>query len=321
MISPPQPRPDAGRAGASRSVGKTPGLVFPGGTPARVPLDVQNETVGQSVETGSGRADPSHVEAVVQVRRSGPVTVLVLNRPAQLNAIDREMALTLAEEIRQAGSDRDCRCLVITGAGRAFCAGQALGAAGSVDPLPRDIEGLIRERYVPIILGLRQLEIPVVATVNGLAVGAGFSLALAADIRIASEESWFSCSFAQIGLVPDSGATYLLPQLLGPGRALHYAMTGDRIAAREALDMGLVTAVFPAASFGEESLAFAQKLAAGPTRALGMTKLALWHASEVSLAEQLEFEAELQQAASETDDFAEGLRAFRAKDRPNFSGR
>jgi 2-(1,2-epoxy-1,2-dihydrophenyl)acetyl-CoA isomerase len=102
------------------------------------------------------------------------------------------MALTLAEEIRRAGSDRDCRCLAITGAGRAFCAGQALGAAGSVDPLPQDIEGLIRERYVPIILGLRQLEIPVVATVNGLAVGAGFSLALAADIRIASEESWLS---------------------------------------------------------------------------------------------------------------------------------
>lgn len=258
---------------------------------------------------------------MVQVRRAGPVTTLVLNRPTQLNAIDRDMALTLAEEIRQVGANRECRCLVITGAGRAFCAGQALGGAGGTDALPEDIEGLIRERYIPIVLGLRRLEIPVVAAVNGLAVGAGLSLALAADIRIASEGSWFSCSFAQIGLVPDSGATYFLPQLLGPGRALHYAMTGERIAVQTALDAGLVTAIFPAASFGEESLAFAQRLAAGPTRALGMTKLALARTSDVGLVEQLEFEAKLQQAASETNDFAEGLRAFRAKDRPDFSGR
>jgi 2-(1,2-epoxy-1,2-dihydrophenyl)acetyl-CoA isomerase len=277
--------------------------------------------MGNDAEPASRAADPSPAESPLQVRLAGPVTTLLLNRPTQLNAIDQELAHALAEEIERAGSNRDCRCLVITGAGRAFCAGQALGPSGSVDELPQDIEGLIRERYVPIILGLRRLEIPVVAAVNGLAVGAGFSLALAADIRIAAEDSWFSCSFAQIGLVPDSGATHFLPQLLGPGRALHYAMTGDRIPAHAALDMGLVTAVFPTASFGEESLAFAQRLAAGPTKALGMTKLSLARTSDIGLVEQLEFEAKLQQAASETDDFAEGLRAFRAKDRPNFSGR
>jgi 2-(1,2-epoxy-1,2-dihydrophenyl)acetyl-CoA isomerase len=286
-----------------------------------VPVGGQNEPMDKGVGTGSRATDRSAGEPVVQVRRDGPVASLVLNHPTQLNAIGREMARALAEEIGRAGTNPECRCLLITGAGRAFCAGQSLGADGSTDPLPRDIEGLIRERYVPIIVGLRQLEIPVVAAVNGLAVGAGFSLALAADIRIASEESWFSCSFAQIGLVPDAGATFFLPQLLGPGRALHYALTGDRITAQAALDMGLVTAVFPAASFGDESLAFAQRLAAGPTKALGMTKLALGHAADVGLAEQLKFEAKLQQAASETNDFAEGLRAFRAKERPNFSGR
>jgi len=259
-------------------------------------------------------------DAVLQVQRTGPVTTLILNRPALLNAIDRDLALRLADAIATAAKDTECRCLVITGSGRAFCAGQALGAAGTTDALPADIGGLIRERYFPIIHGLQQLQVPVLAAVNGLTVGAGLSLALAADIRIASEESWFSCSFAQVGLVPDAGATYFLPRLLGPGRALYYAMTGDRISARTALDLGLVTTLFPAASFREESLAFAQRLAAGPTRALGMTKLALRRAHEVGLNEQMELEARLQQSASETDDFVEGLRAFREKELPSFQG-
>ncbi|HUY55613.1 MAG TPA: enoyl-CoA hydratase-related protein [Candidatus Nanopelagicaceae bacterium] len=258
---------------------------------------------------------------VVAVVRTGAVTTLVLNRPMRLNAIDQNMALALVREIEAVAADRDCRCLLITGAGRAFCAGQSLGGTGEASTLPTDITGLIQERYVPVVLGLAALEIPVVAAVNGLAVGAGFSLALAADIRIASEESWFSCAFAQLGLVPDSGASYFLPRLLGPGRALHYALTGDRITAQMALELGLVTTVLPPRSFAAESVAIAQRLAAGATRALGLTKLALRHALDASLAEQLQMEAHLQQIASETADFSEGLLAFREKRPPHFQGR
>ncbi|MHB1527291.1 MAG: enoyl-CoA hydratase/isomerase family protein [Candidatus Dormibacteria bacterium] len=258
---------------------------------------------------------------VVDVHRTGAVTTLTLNRPARLNSIDREMALALIREIRAVADDRDCRCLVITGAGRAFCAGQALGSDGDADAIPEDVAGLIQERYVPVVMGLADLAIPVVAAVNGLAVGAGFSLALAADIRVASEESWFSCAFAQLGLVPDAGATYFLPRYLGPGRAMHYALTGDRITAPTALQLGLVTTLLPAASFADESIAFAQRLATGATRALGMTKFAFRRSLGATLEEQLQMEAELQQAASETADFREGLLAFRQKRSSHFQGR
>lgn len=257
----------------------------------------------------------------VEIHRTGAVTTLTLNRPSRLNSIDREMALALVREIRAVADDRDCRCLVITGAGRAFCAGQALGNDGDADAIPEDIAGLIQERYVPVVMGLADLEIPVLAAVNGLAVGAGFSLALAADIRVASEESWFSCAFAQLGLVPDSGATYFLPSYLGLGRAMHYALTGDRITAQTAFQLGLVTTVLPAASFADESIAIAQRLATGATLALGMTKLALRRGLNATLGEQLQMEAELQQAASETADFREGLLAFRQKRSPHFRGR
>ena len=258
---------------------------------------------------------------VVEMRQSGAVTTLTLNRPSRLNAIDREMSLALVREIQAVADDQNCRCLVITGAGRAFCAGQALGTDGETDALPDDIAGLIQERYVPVVMGLANLNIPVVAAVNGLAVGAGFSLALAADIRVASEASWFSCAFAQLGLVPDSGATYFLPRYLGPGRALHYALTGDRITAQTALQLGLVTTLLPAASFAQESTAFAERLAVGATRALGMTKLALRRSLDATLEQQLQMEAELQQAASETGDFREGLLAFRQKRPPHFRGK
>ncbi|MHB1638898.1 MAG: enoyl-CoA hydratase/isomerase family protein [Candidatus Dormibacteria bacterium] len=264
-------------------------------------------------QEGAGGQPPPLV-----IRRLGAVTTLVLNRPAQLNAIDRELALELIAAVQGVASDKGCRCLVITGAGRAFCSGQSLGSAG--DPLPTDIEGLIRERYRPLVLGLQQLPVPVVAAINGPAVGAGLSLALAADVRIASENAWFSCAFAQIGLVPDAGATHYLTRYLGLGRALHYAFTGERIHADQALALGLVTRLCAQEGFASETDRFAAELAKGATRALALTKQALYSGSTASLEEQLDVEATLQQAASMTDDFAEGLAAFREKRAPDFRG-
>jgi len=263
-------------------------------------------------------ADPS---APVLVTHAGSVTTLALNRPAQLNAIDQEMALLLIRSVDQVAEDQDCRCLVITGVGRAFCAGQSLGSGDDIEPLPNDIAGLIEERYTPLVMGLQSLAVPVVAAVNGLAAGAGLSLALAADIRICSDTAWFSCAFAQIGLVPDSGATYFLPRILGLGRALHYALTGERITATEALAMGLVSRVTSNSAFAAEASEFARQLARGATRALAMTKQAIYHSQEHDLSAQLQEEARLQQDASETVDFVEGLAAFREKRLSVFTGR
>ncbi len=246
------------------------------------------------------------------------MTKLVLNRQAQLNAIDRELALALIEAVREVADDGSCRCLVLTGAGRAFCSGQSLGS--TEESLPKDIEGLIRERYLPLVLGLNRLPIPVVAAVNGLAAGAGLSLALAADIRVAATTAWFSCAFAQIGLVPDSGATYFLPHYLGLGRAVHYAFTGERITAAEALEWGLVTRVIEPEDFATEVDQFSQTLARGATRALGMTKRGLYAGAAAALDSQRLLEAQLQQAASETRDFQEGLAAFREKRAAKFEG-
>jgi 2-(1,2-epoxy-1,2-dihydrophenyl)acetyl-CoA isomerase len=161
----------------------------------------------------------------------------------------------------------------------------------------------------------------VLAAVNGVAAGAGFALALAADLRVASEDAWFSCAFAKIGLVPDAGSSFFLPRYLGFPRAIQLALTGERISARAAAELGLVAKVFPAGTFTDDYLEFARGLAAGPTRAYGLTKQAFRQALESTLEDQLELEASLQQEASETGDFQEGLRAFREKRPPRFSGR
>jgi 2-(1,2-epoxy-1,2-dihydrophenyl)acetyl-CoA isomerase len=277
-----------------------------------------NSGVAGHGPVAQGEASSDRSAPPLLIERSGAVTTLVLNRPAQLNAIDRELALALIDAVDMVANDSGCRCLVLTGAGRAFCSGQSLGSAD--DPLPTDIEGLIRERYTPLVLSLQHLPIPVVAAVNGLAAGAGLSLALAADIRVASTTAWFSCAFAQIGLVPDSGATYFLSRYLGLGWALHYAFSGERIDAGRALELGLVSRTIAPEDFPRGIAELAQELAAGATRALGLTKRALYTGAAASLEEQLELEARLQQAASETEDFEEGLAAFREKRRPKFRG-
>lgn len=256
----------------------------------------------------------------VLLHRVGAITQLTLNRPASLNAIDAEMAMALLAALERVASDPSCRCLTITGEGRGFCSGQALPGSGSAETLPADIAGVVRTRYVPIITLIRSLPLPVIAEVNGVAAGAGFALALAADLRVAAETAWFSCAFSSIGLLPDSGASFFLSRYLGLPRAFDLASTGRRLSAQEALGIGLVSHVFATDHFTDECRAFATRLAAGPTRALALTKRALDLAVSHSLAEQLEVEAELQQEASETDDFREGIRAFHERREPRFQG-
>lgn len=252
------------------------------------------------------------------MQRDGPVTTLVLNHPERLNAVDREMLLALTAEVGAAGKQGDCRCLVVTGAGRAFCAGQFLGVSGA--ELPSDIEGLIRETYMPLVAAMRRAPMPVVAAVNGPAAGAGLSVALAADIRVCSDAAWFTCAFAGIGLVPDSGATYFLPRVLGLGRAMHLALTGERVSPQVALAMGLVSEVVEAAQFDDSVARLARALAGGATAALGLTKDLLYRSADSDLDQQMELEARAQQAAAQTADFQEGLAAFRQRRPPSFEG-
>ncbi|MGH7609148.1 MAG: enoyl-CoA hydratase-related protein [Candidatus Dormibacteria bacterium] len=257
----------------------------------------------------------------VLVERDGPVTVLTLNRPNTLNAIDLGMAQALRARVAEVAADRQCRCLVLTGAGRGFCSGQALPGGAGGEELSPDIAGLVRERYIPIITGLRALELPVLAALNGVAAGAGLSLALAADLRVMSESAFLSCAFSGIGLVPDAGASFFLPRYVGLARAAELALSGARVPASMALELGLATHVYPSGDFDGAWRQFARQLAAGATRAFALTKRNLDRALGSTLEEQLETEARAQQQASETEDFKEGLEAFSAKRAPRFRGR
>jgi 2-(1,2-epoxy-1,2-dihydrophenyl)acetyl-CoA isomerase len=256
----------------------------------------------------------------IQLNQRGALTELTLNRPASLNAISRQMADEFQRLLDNVRADQSCRCLIITGAGRGFCSGQALDGGAESGALPTDIAGLVRSAYIPIIERIRTLPLPVIAAVNGVAAGAGFSLALAADLRVASDNAWFSCGFCRIGLVPDSGATWFLPRIVGQGRALELALTGRRVDADEALTWGIVNKVFPAAEFEKSYREYALELVAGPTRALGLTKRAFNAGCDNTLEQQLGVEAELQQLAAGTSDFAEGIRAFQEKRPPTFTG-
>lgn len=257
----------------------------------------------------------------VYVRPEGAVAELVLNRPATLNSINSEMAAELQRLLDDIRADSACRCLVITGTGRGFCSGQELGDDTTGGAVPADIAAVVRAVYIPIIERMRTLPIPIVAAVNGVAAGAGLSLAMAADLRVASSEAYFACAFSRIGLVPDSGASWFLPRVIGYARAYELAVLGRRLSAGEALEWGLVNRVFPSAEFRVEYMRLANEVAAGATRAHGLAKHALNESFTNSLPEQLELEAQLQQQAAATDDFAEGLAAFRGKRLPRFTGR
>lgn len=232
------------------------------------------------------------------------------------------MANQLKEALMVAESNEEIRCVLLTGTGRAFCAGQDLAEATEVSKDPeRDLSEIVYHSYIPIIKGIRTLEKPVVCAVNGTAAGAGANIALACDIVIASNEAKFIQSFSQIGLIPDSGGTYILPRLIGLARATALTFLGEKVSAEEAVEMGLIWKSYPADEFMEEARAIASKLAEMPTRGFGLTKRGFNAGFSNNLEEQMKLEAKLQAEAGETHDYNEGVQAFLEKRKPNFKGK
>jgi 2-(1,2-epoxy-1,2-dihydrophenyl)acetyl-CoA isomerase len=255
--------------------------------------------------------------AEVETSRDGAVLTITLNRPDVLNAFNKAMHDALAAALKDA-RDPEVRAVVVTGAGRGFCVGQDLTefqeAAG-------DIADRLRANYHPNVLAVRALEKPVIASVNGPAAGAGLSFAAACDIRIAADSATFVPAFINIGLVPDSGGTFFIARLLGTARAFEWMTSGRRLTAAEAEQWGVVSEVVEADRLPQRAAELAAELASMPTRATGMTKRLFDAAPTNSLDEQLELEAQLQSAATQSEDFREGAAAFLEKREPQFKGR
>jgi 2-(1,2-epoxy-1,2-dihydrophenyl)acetyl-CoA isomerase len=254
--------------------------------------------------------------AEVETSRDGAVLTITLNRPDVLNAFNAGMHRELAAGLKEA-RDASVRAVVVTGAGRGFCVGQDLTefreAAG-------DIGSRLRETYHPNIRAIRALEKPVIAAVNGVAAGAGVSFACACDIRLAADGAAFIPAFINIGLIPDSGGSYFVARILGPARAFEWLASGKKLTAAEAHTWGLVSEVVDGDNLRRRAGELAAQLAELPTRGIGMTKRLLDHAAGSSLEEQLEREAQLQTAATQSEDFKEGVAAFLEKRPPRFRG-
>ncbi len=266
----------------------------------------------------------SNEYTTIKVESRGTVATITLNRPDSLNSLNDRMTTELASAIGALKSDAGVRCVVLTGAGRAFSSGQDLGDLKQKYSSPDFVPHLgndLRRRYNPVVTGLQELEKPVIAAVNGVAAGAGLSLALACDLRIASDKASFIEVFVNVGLVPDSGSTYFLPRLVGLGKAMELCFTGDRVSAEQALAIGLVNRVVAADKLAEAANEWATRLAALPTGAIGLTKRLLHRAWSTDLAGMLEAEAVAQETAGQFRDHREGVLAFFEKRPPIFQGK
>lgn len=253
--------------------------------------------------------------------RSGAVGSLTLNRPESLNAWTRQFGEDLLSVIRSEAAEESVRAVLVTGAGRGFSSGADLRAGfDPADDGKPDIYKELHEVYHPVISGIRTLPKPVVAAVNGPAVGIGCSLALACDLILAAESAFFGLAFVNIGLMPDGGSTAFVPPAVGRARAFQMALLGERIPAPQALDWGLVNWVHPDDRLMDEAWALARRLAAGPTRSYASSKQALNNFIYTDLDGQLELEAELQHALGRTNDFMEGVAAFVQKRDPAYGG-
>lgn len=246
------------------------------------------------------------------------IAFITLNRPEKFNSFNREMALALQERLDECGKNIAIRCVYITGAGKAFSAGQDL--AEVVDQQGPGMQRILGEHYNPIVTKIRELNKPVVAAVNGVAAGAGANIALCCDIVIAAKSVFFIQAFSKIGLIPDSGGTYLLPRLIGMQKASAFMMLGDKISAEEAERTGMIYKYFPDELFFIEAEKIATTLAELPTKGLAFTKQALNLSLEQNFEQQLKTEDIIQQKAANTNDFKEGVQAFLQKRKPKFKG-
>lgn len=262
-----------------------------------------------------------HLNVIIE--SAGPVATITLNRPDALNAFDRDLALNLDAALRTVEKDVAIRAVIITGAGRAFSAGQDIREltreTGERGPVA--VGDQLRDRFNPIILRLRAMEKPVVASINGVTTGAGLGVALACDYRIAAESASFVLAPLSAGLIPGVGTTVLLPAIVGLGRASELALLGERIDAAKALNLGIVAETVPDADLLAAAHTVANRFAALPTRTIGLTKRAFNRAALPDLAGQLEYESQLQEIAAGTADHAEGLRAIVEKRKPVFAGK
>jgi 2-(1,2-epoxy-1,2-dihydrophenyl)acetyl-CoA isomerase len=256
--------------------------------------------------------------STVRVEVEERLATLTLNRPEVLNSFNRPMKDELLAALKELGRDDEIRVLVVTGAGRAFSAGQDLKERQAPDAA--DLATDLRERYNPLVLAMRRMEKPIVGAINGVAAGAGCSVALACDIRLASETASFIEVFGRVGLVPDTGSSWLLPRLVGYARAAEMIFTSEPVDAQTAERIGLVNRVVPAEQLMPETRALAERLAAAAPRALALAKRALNRALESGFESALEYEAQLQGIAGRSRDHAEGVAAFVEKRPPRFTG-
>ena len=247
------------------------------------------------------------------------VATLTLNRPEVFNSFNREMALLFQKQLDASEENQEIRAIVITGSGKAFCAGQDLKEVTTPELHP-GFKKILEEHYNPIIERIRAINKPIIAAVNGVAAGAGANIALACDIVVASEKASFIQAFSKIGLVPDSGGSFYLPRLIGFQRASALMLLGDKVAAQQARELGMVYKVFEPETFQQQALDLAQEMAQMPTKALGLTKQLLNASFNNTLDQQLTLESTLQIQAANSNDYKEGVTAFVEKRKPNFKG-
>ncbi len=259
------------------------------------------------------------MSTTIQVKIENKIAFITLNRPEVFNSFNREMALALQDTFDACEANDEVRALVLTGNGKAFCAGQDLKEV--TDPnLNPGFKKILEEHYNPIISKIRSIKKPVIGAINGVAAGAGANIALACDIVVAHEKVSFIQAFSLIGLVPDSGGTYFLPRLIGFQKAMALAMLGDKIGAEEAERLGMIYKMIPLENFEEEVHKLALKMANMPTKALGMIKELFNKSMTNTLEEQLAMESKYQIEAAQSKDYAEGVVAFIEKRKPNFKG-
>jgi 2-(1,2-epoxy-1,2-dihydrophenyl)acetyl-CoA isomerase len=255
----------------------------------------------------------------IELKIENNVAWISLNRPEVFNSFNREMAFLLQETLDNCANDTNVRAIVITGNGKAFCAGQDLKEV--TDPeLNPGFRKILEEHYNPIIKKIRSIEKPIIAAVNGVAAGAGANIALACDVVVATESTSFIQAFSKIGLIPDSAGTFFLPRLIGFQKASALMMLGDKVTAQDALQMGMIFKIYPTGLFEEEVMSLASTLAQMPTKAIGLTKRLLNQSMTNNLEQQMALESDLQIEASSSNDYKEGVTAFVEKRIPEFKG-